>query len=138
MRGIPLRIELGPRDIENNVCVAVRRDNYEKITVPLDDIANSVSGLLDDVHNGLFAKAKANLDSNTHPVHSLEEAKEVINTKGGFIKMMWCGDLDCELKMKEEVGVSSRCIPFAQEQIGDVCPVCGKPAKHRVIWGIAY
>ncbi|MBQ3404015.1 MAG: proline--tRNA ligase [Oscillospiraceae bacterium] len=138
MRGIPLRIELGPRDIENNVCVAVRRDNYEKITVPLDDIANSVSGLLDDVHNGLFAKAKANLDSNTHPVHSLEEAKEVINTKGGFIKMMWCGDLDCELKMKEEVGVSSRCIPFAQEQIGDVCPVCGKPAKHMVIWGIAY
>ena len=138
MRGIPLRIEIGPRDIENNQCVAVSRDNREKATVSLDALVSSVNELLDGVQKRLYEKAKANLVENTRPVTSVEEAKQVIAEKGGFIKMMWCGDLDCELKMKEDVGVSSRCMPFEQEHIGDMCPVCGKPAKHMVVWGVSY
>ncbi len=137
MKGIPLRIEIGPRDIENNQCVAVRRDNGEKVTVSLDDLAASVSELLDTVQKGLYDKAKKNLTDNTHPATSLDEVREIID-RGGFVKTMWCGELDCELKMKEEIGISSRCIPFEQEQISDVCPICGKPAKHMVVWGVAY
>ena len=137
MKGIPLRIEIGPKDIENGQCVAVRRDNREKTFIKLDDLESSVSALLDTVQQGMFDRAKQNLVENTHPVTSLEEAKAVVE-KGGFIKMMWCGDLECEMKMKEEVGVSSRCIPFEQEHIGDVCPVCGKKAEKMVVWGVAY
>ena len=109
-----------------------------KTTVSLDALVSSVNELLDGVQKLLYDKAKANLVENTRPVTSVEEAKQVIAEKGGFIKMMWCGDLDCELKMKEDVGVSSRCMPFEQEHIGDICPVCGKPAKHLVVWGVSY
>ena len=85
-----------------------------------------------------FEKAKKNLEENTYACSSLEEVKERMSTQGGFAKTMWCGDLECELKMKEEAGVSSRCIPLEQEHLGDVCPVCGKPAKHMVYWGKQY
>jgi prolyl-tRNA synthetase len=138
MKGVPLRIELGPRDIENGQCVAVRRDNGEKITVALDELVSRVPQLLDDVHNGLFAKAKKNLDDNTYPAFSLEEAKEIQEKNGGFIKTMWCGELDCELAMKEKAGMTSRCIPFVQEHLGDTCAICGKPAKTMIYWGVAY
>ena len=138
MKGIPLRIEIGPRDIEANQCVAVRRDNGEKSVVSLDDLENGVAELLEAVQAGLFDKAKKNLSENTRAAHSLEEVKEIIDTVGGFVKTMWCGDLECEMRMKEEAGVSSRCIPFAQENLGDVCPICGKPAKCMVVWGVAY
>ena len=94
--------------------------------------------MLDAVQQGLFEKAKRNLDENTYACASLEEVKEKMASQGGFAKTMWCGDLECELKMKEEAGVSSRCIPLEQEHLGDVCPVCGKPAKHMVYWGVAY
>jgi len=117
--------------------VAVRRDNGEKTSLSLDGLAAGVSALLAEVQNGLFNKAKKNLDEHTYPATTLDEAKAIVR-KGGFIKMMWCGDLECEIKMKEDVGVSSRCIPFAQEKLGDVCPCCGKPAKHMVYWGVAY
>ncbi len=92
--------------------------------------------LLDQVHEGLFEKAKANLESHTWAVSTVQEAKE----KGadGFVKAMWCGELACEEKMKEEAGLSSRCIPFAQERIGETCVCCGKPAKNMVYWGVAY
>ncbi len=138
MKGVPLRVELGPRDIENGVCVAVRRDNGEKVTVSLDELATRIPELLNDVQAGLYAKAKANLDEHTYPAYSLEEAKKLQQEKGGFIKTMWCGELDCELAMKEQAGMSSRCIPFEQENLGEVCACCGKPAKHMIYWGVAY
>ena len=138
MKGVPLRLELGPRDIENGQCVCVRRDNFEKTPVALDELAKGVPALLDAVQQGLFDKAKKNLDEHVFPAFSLEEAKTIQQEKGGFIKTMWCGELDCELAMKEQAGMSSRCIPFEQEQLSDVCPICGKPAKKMIYWGVAY
>ncbi len=138
MKGIPVRLEIGPKDIEQGQCVLVRRDNREKTFVKLDELEDAVRQLLEDVHNGLYAKAKKNLEDNIHEIHSLDEAKEIISTSGGFVKSMWCGDRECEEKFKEVAGVSSRCIPFEQEHLGDVCPVCGKPASKMVYWGVAY
>ena len=138
MKGVPLRIEIGPRDIENGVCMAVRRDNGEKTSVALSELTSKVPELLDAVQQGLFDKAKKNLDEHIFEAHSLEEAKQLQEEKGGFIKTMWCGELDCELKMKEQAGMSSRCIPFKQENLGDTCPICGKKAKHMIYWGVAY
>ena len=138
MKGVPLRVEIGPKDIEAGHCVAVRRDNGEKITVALDELEARIPALLETVQQGLFDKAKRNLDEHTYAAHSLAEAKELQEKNGGFIKTMWCGDLACELEMKEKAGMSSRCIPFEQEHIDDVCPVCGKPAKCMIYWGVAY
>ena len=137
MKGVPLRIEIGPRDMEAGNFVAARRDNGEKTVCPIDELESKTRELLDAVQAGLYESAKKNLTENTFPVTTLDEARAVIE-KGGFIKMMWCGGLDCELKVKDELGISSRCIPFEQEQIGDICPICGKPAKHMVVWGVAY
>ncbi len=138
MKGVPLRLELGPKDMEKNQCVLVRRDSGEKVFVSLDGIEDTVAKLLDDIHDALYAKALKNLQDNTFPAYSLEEAKTIQEEKGGFIKTMWCGELECELKMKEEAGMSSRCIPLEQEHLGDTCAICGKPAKHMIYWGIAY
>ncbi len=138
MKGVPLRVEIGPKDIEAGHCVCVRRDNGEKITVPLEELETRVPQLLGDVQKGMYEKAKKNLDDNTHTATSVDEVKAIAEGKGGFVKTMWCGDLACELAMKEKAGVSSRCIPFEQDHIGDVCPVCGKPAKKMVVWGVAY
>ena len=138
MKGVPLRLELGPKDIEKNQCVLVRRDNGEKNFVSLDGIEETVAQMLDSIHDGLYAKAQKNLEDNTYPCLTLAEVKEKMQQRGGFAKAMWCGDLECELKMKEEAGVSSRCIPFEQEHLGDTCACCGKPAKHMVVWGVAY
>ncbi len=138
MKGVPLRLEIGPRDIENGEFMAVRRDNREKTSVKIAEAAQIVPQLLDEVQKGLYNKAKKNLDDHTYVAHSLEEAKELQEKNGGFIKTMWCGELECELAMKEKAGMSSRCIPYKQENLGDVCPVCGKPAKHMIYWGVAY
>ena len=138
MKGVPVRLEIGPKDIENGVCVAVRRDNREKVTLELDRVDELLPGVLDAVQNGLYEKAKKNLDDHCYPAYSVEEAKELQEKNGGFIKTMWCGELACELEMKEKAGMSSRCIPFAQEKLGDVCACCGKPAKHMIYWGVAY
>ncbi|MBS1420392.1 MAG: proline--tRNA ligase [Oscillospiraceae bacterium] len=138
MKGVPLRVELGPKDMENGVCVAVRRDNGEKVSVRLDEAAERIPVLLDQVQQGLYEKAKKNLDEHTYAACSLAEAKELQEKNGGFIKTMWCGELDCELQMKEKAGMSSRCIPFQQENLGDTCACCGKPAKHMIYWGVAY
>ncbi|MBQ7895565.1 MAG: proline--tRNA ligase [Oscillospiraceae bacterium] len=138
MKGVPLRVEIGPKDMENGVCVAVRRDNREKVTIELTELAERIPQVLCDVQQGLYNKAKANLDDHTYVAHSVEEAKKLQEANGGFIKTMWCGELDCELKMKEEAGMTSRCIPFNQERLGEVCACCGKPAKHMIYWGVAY
>ncbi len=138
MKGVPVRVEIGPKDIENGQCVAVRRDNGEKIVVALDGLEARIPEILKDVHKGMFDKAKKNLDEHTYCAHSLAEAKALQEENGGFIKTMWCGDLACEMAMKEQAGMSSRCIPFAQEHVDDVCAVCGKPADKMIIWGVAY
>ncbi len=138
MKGVPLRLELGPKDMEKNQCVLVRRDSGEKSFVSLDGIEDTVKKMLDDIHDGLYQRAKKNLEENTFPAFSLEEAKAIQEEKGGFIKTMWCGDLECELKMKEEAGMTSRCVPFHQEHLGDTCAICGKPAKKEIYWGVAY
>ncbi|MBQ8974188.1 MAG: proline--tRNA ligase, partial [Oscillospiraceae bacterium] len=138
MKGVPLRVEIGPKDIENGQCVAVSRASGEKTTVKLDELDSVIPELLKKVQRELYDKAKENLDSHIFEAHSLEEAKKLQEENGGFIKTMWCGDLDCELAMKEQAGMSSRCIPFEQEHIDDVCPVCGKPAKCSIYWGVAY
>jgi len=138
MKGVPLRIEIGPKDIEEARCVTARRDNGEKQPVPLAGLENTVKELLDDIHKSLYDHAKDNLTRNTRAAKTLDEVKEIQAEHGGFIKTMWCGSRQCELKMKEEAGVTSRCLPFQQERVGDTCPVCGKPSGTMVIWGVAY
>ena len=138
MKGVPLRVELGPRDIENGQCVMVRRDNGEKTPVALDELEAKAAEQLQLVHDGLFEKAKKNLDEHIFPAFSVEEAKKLQAEKGGFIKTMWCGDAACEQAMKEQAGMSSRCIPFRQEHLADTCACCGRPAKTMIYWGVAY
>ena len=138
MKGVPLRVECGPRDLENGQCVLVRRNDGVKTIVKLEDLETAVAQQLEEVHQGMYAKAKKNLDDHIFAASTLEEAKKLQEENGGFIKTMWCGELDCELAMKEKAGMSSRCIPFAQEHLGDTCACCGKPAKHMIYWGIAY
>ena len=139
MKGVPLRLELGPRDIEAGQCVVARRDNGEKVTVALDELENKIPELLSAVHDGLYEKALDNLNKHTYAAATVEEVKDVFETKGGgFVKTMWCGEEECEVRMKELAGVSSRCMPFKQEHLADTCPVCGKAAKTMVVWGIAY
>ena len=138
MKGVPLRLELGPKDIEQNQCVLVRRDNAEKSFVSLDGLADTAEALLDAVHHGMYEKAKKNLTEHTYDAETLEEAKRLQQENGGFIRTMWCGEEACELRMKEEAGMTSRCIPFAQEKLGERCAICGKPAKKMIYWGVAY
>ncbi len=138
MRGIPVRIELGPKDIEANQCVVVRRDTREKIVVSLDEVAEKLAEILDTMQKEMFERAKAHRDSHTYEAKNYEEFKDTIANKPGFVKAMWCGDVECENKIKEETTATSRCIPFKQEHIADTCVCCGKPAKHMVYWGKAY
>ena len=138
MKGVPLRIEIGPKDMEKDQCCICRRDSGEKVFVPLAELESSVQALLDSVHDGLFAKAKKNLEEHTKVCQTLEEVKTFMETEGGFAKTMWCGDVKCEEEMKEKAGVSSRCMPLVQESVGDRCVCCGRPAKHMIYWGVAY
>ena len=138
MKGVPLRLELGPRDIENNQCVIVRRDNREKTVVSLDELEQRLPELLKAVHDGLYRKALARRESMTYSAANMDEMKQLADNKPGFIKAMWCGQTECETALKEQAGVTSRCIPFEQEHISDNCVCCGKPANHMVVWGKAY
>ena len=138
MKGVPVRLEIGPRDMENNQCVAVRRDNREKVTINIDELAASVSEVLEQVQQGLFDKAKKNLDEHTKECETLEDVKTFIETEGGFAKTKWCGDLQCELDMKEKAGVSSRCMPLSQSGTKGKCVCCGKECTTDILWGVAY
>jgi len=138
MKGVPLRLEIGPKDIGMDQCLAARRDSGEKQPVPLAALESSVAELLEDIQKGLYARAKDNLTRNTRAAKTLDEVKAIQAAGGGFIKTMWCGAEECELKMKEEAGVTSRCLPFEQERMGDVCPICGKESDTMAIWGVAY
>ena len=138
MKGIPLRLELGPKDIENNKCVLVRRDTREKYFVSLDELDVKIPEILADIQSSLYNKAKESLYSRIYDATTLEEAKDIADNKPGFMRAMWCGELECEMKMKDEVGVTSRCMPFNAEPIADTCICCGKKAKSLVFWGKAY
>ena len=138
MKGVPLRVEIGPKDMEKNQCCICRRDTGEKVFVPLAELEEDVRWLLDEVHKGLYNRAKKNLEDHTRVCLTLEEVKAFMETEGGFAKTMWCGGLDCELAMKEKAGVTSRCMPLEQEHVSDTCVCCGKPARHSILWGVAY
>ena len=139
MKGVPLRVEIGPKDIESNQCVTVTRHDRKKTFVSLDNLEEAVKQELKNVHDGLYAKALENREKRTYSCASIDEIKSALEQNGdGFVKAMWCGDEGCEDKVKELTGVGSRCIPFEQENISDKCVCCGKPAKHMVIWGKAY
>ncbi len=138
MRGVPIRLELGPRDLENGQCCLVRRDNGEKTVVSIDGIVDAVKQLLDDIHDNMFAMAKKNLEDNTFDFTSWEEVRDMAQGKGGFARTKWCGSLECELAMKEKAGVSSRCMPLKQSGTTGKCPVCGRESTTDIYWGVAY
>ena len=139
MKGVPLRLELGPRDIENNSCVLVSRVTRQKTFVSLDNIVEEVEKALKAVHDELYARALANLEEKMSVAHDHDEFLDIAENHPGFIKAMWCGETECEDKLKEETGgVKSRCIPFVEENISDKCVCCGRPAKHMVVFGRQY
>ena len=139
MKGVPVRLEIGPKDIEKDQCVLVRRDNREKVFTPLAELEQTVENTLQAVHDGLYQKALENLKEKTHTALTYEEFLDISKNQGGFIKAMWCGESACEDKIKDETGgVKSRCIPFHEEHLADTCVCCGKPAKHMVYWGKQY
>jgi prolyl-tRNA synthetase len=138
MKGIPLRLEIGPRDIENNQCVLALRPDGSKRIVSLDNLEEEIAKALDDIHNILYNKALENRKEKTYSAETLDELTKIADEKNGFIKALWCGELSCEEELKEKAGVSSRCIPFGEETPEGVCVCCGKKAKHLVYWGKAY
>lgn len=138
MKGVPIRVEVGPKDLEKNQAILVRRDTREKLEVSLDEIETKITELLVTIHSSMLEKARNHRDGKTYSATNMEELKEIAETKPGFIKAMWCGKRECEEKIKEQAGLSSRCMPFEQEHIGDSCVCCGEKAEHMVYWGKAY
>ena len=138
MKGVPVRIEIGPRDIQNNVAMVARRDTLEKDTYELDGIEDTISALLDTIQVDMLNRAREERDKKTFTVSSMEELKEKMENSPGFAKTMWCGDRACEDKIKEETTATIRCIPFEEEKLGETCAICGKEAKHMVYLAKAY
>ncbi len=138
MKGVPLRLEIGPKDIEKNQCVIVTRHNREKHFVSLDELETAIPELLKKVHDGLYERALQNREGRTFTATNFDQLKAVAAEQTGFVKTMWCGDLQCEMKVKEEANMTSRCMPFEQEKISDTCVCCGKPTETMIIWGKAY
>ena len=138
IKGIPTRIEIGPKDIEANQAVVARRDTGEKIVVALPELAEKVTEILNTIQNDMLERARTHRDAHTYTATTYEEFVKTINEKPGFIKAMWCGDQACEDKIKEDTAATSRCIPFNQEHLADTCVCCGKPATKMVYWGRAY
>ncbi len=138
MKGVPIRLEIGPRDIENNQCILVRRDTLEKETVSLDNVEQKIAELLELIHNNMFNMAKENTIRKTTIAKNMEEFERNINENQGYVKTMWCGSPECEEKIHEKTGAKSRCMPFNQEHISNTCVCCGKPADKMVVWGRQY
>lgn len=138
MIGIPLRVEIGPKDVESGSCVLVRRDNGEKITVPLSDAVSEIEKLMEVIQKAMFERAKEHLATHVYEATDYDSFKDTIENKPGFVKGMWCGEESCEQKIKEDTTATSRCIPFGENDISDKCVCCGKPAKKLVYWGKAY
>ena len=138
MRGIPVRIEIGPRDIEGGKCIIARRDNHEKIECDIATLPETMAELLPQIQKDMYDRAAKHLEEHTYTAATKEEFDRLFREKSGFVKAMWCGDQACEDMIKEDYGVTSRCMPFKQETVSDVCVCCGKPAKKMVYWGRAY
>ncbi|WLD93757.1 proline--tRNA ligase [Alkalihalobacillus sp. AL-G] len=138
MKGIPLRLEVGPKDIEKGQVVLARRDTGEKLFVPLDEVEVKISELLEDIQINLYNKAKQLREDKTTTAQTMEEFADTLTNKPGFIKAMWCGSDECEDKIKEDTGATSRCMPFEQEELSDKCVCCGEKAQYMVYWGKAY
>jgi prolyl-tRNA synthetase len=139
MKGVPVRLEIGPRDLESGNCVLVSRVSREKNFVAIDGVENEVAKMLQFVHDELVERARKNLAEKTHTAATYEEFLDIAANKPGFIKAMWCGDVECENNLKDATGgVKSRCIPFVEDHLSDKCVCCGKPAKHMVVWGRQY
>ena len=138
MRGVPIRIEIGPKDIEQNQGVIVRRDTREKIVVNLDDIAIKAQEILETMQNDMLARARKHMENHTNVAKTYDEFKQIVENKPGFVKAMWCESKECEEKIKEDTTATSRCMPFEQEKIAETCICCGKPATKMVYWGKAY
>lgn len=138
MRGIPVRVEIGPKDIEANKCVICRRDTREKIECSLDELETVVGEVLEKMQAEMLENARARRDSQTYVAKNMDEFRKVFSEKSGFVKAMWCGEQGCEDQIKEELSVTSRCMPFEQETLTETCVCCGKPAKKMVYWGRAY
>ena len=138
MKGVPLRIEIGPRDIEKGEAILVRRDTAEKITVKLEEIETKMEELFEAIQKNMYNECLEIRNRRTTIAHTLEEIKDNLDKNQGYVKTMWCGDVECENKVKEETGAHSRCIPFNQEHLDDKCAICGKEAKHMIVWGRQY
>ncbi len=138
MRGIPVRIEIGPKDMENGKCIVVRRDTREKTEVVLGELETKVKEILETMQKDMLERARAHRDAHTYTAANMEEFERLFREQSGFVKAMWCGNIECEEQIKEKLSVTSRCMPFEQEQIADTCVCCGKPAKKMVYWGRAY
>ena len=138
MRGIPLRVEIGPKDIEANKCVICRRDNGEKTEVCLDELETKVAELLETIQVEMLERARAHREAHTYVATDMAELQEILDNKPGFVKAMWCGEQACEDMIKEKFSATSRCMPFEQEQLSESCVCCGKAAKKMVYWGRAY
>ena len=138
MKGIPIRVEIGPRDIESGECILVRRDTLEKITIKLENLSEELGKLLEDIHQNMFEMCKKRMEEKTTVAHNLDEFKANMEKNQGFIKAMWCENEKCENKIRELTGAKSRCIPFEQEKISDKCVCCGNAATKMVIWGRQY
>ena len=138
MRGVPVRIEIGPRDIEANKCVVVRRDTAEKIDVSLDELSEKLNEILESIQKNMYEECKKNVEQKTTVATNMDEFTENLNNNQGYVKTMWCGDAECEEKIHELTGAKSRCMPFEQEKISDKCVYCGKPSDKMVVWGRQY
>ncbi len=138
MRGVPVRIELGPKDIENNQVVLVRRDTLEKEVVKFENIETRLSELMEEIQANMYNACLKNMEEKTSVANSLEEIQKILDENQGFVKTMWCGSQECEDKVKEVTGAPSRCMPFVQEHLGDTCAICGKKADKMIVWGRQY
>lgn len=138
MRGVPLRLEVGPKDIQKNQVVLVKRENREKLFVSMDELETLIPKLLDEIQTSLYNKALSLRESKTFTASTIDEMEQILNTNQGFIKAMWCEDEECEKKIKERMAATARCIPFEQEEISDKCVCCGRKAKKMLYWGRAY
>ncbi|MGV3465084.1 MAG: proline--tRNA ligase [Heyndrickxia sp.] len=138
MKGIPVRLEIGPKDIEKGQVVLARRDTSEKMIVPMEELETKIPALLEEIQNNLFEKAKKHREEKTTVAYNMDEFKKNLEENPGFIKAMWCGSEACENFIKEETAATSRCMPFEQEHLSDKCVCCGEEAKHLVYWAKAY
>ena len=138
LKGVPMRLEIGPRDIDNGVATALRRDTLEKFTLPLEGIAGASRAKLDEIQRALYEKAARYRDVHTFDAVDFDELVKGLDICKGYVRAMWCGERACEDAVKERTGATARCMPFKQEQVGDTCVVCGKKAKHMVFWARAY